>query len=90
MPVMPRKIKVWNGSPERNGICRMSTDDLAQKINAISFILKSSHKGTKSIVCIDATDEQFKQYASLTFTDLGVLHGYIETLIYSCKEWKTK
>lgn len=87
-PVMARKVKVWNGAPEVNGICRMSTDNLATKLNGVEFLLKRVHKGTKSMVCVDARDEQFKQYACMTFDDLGVLYDYIQTLIFECKEWK--
>lgn len=88
VPQMERKIKIWNGAPEENGICRMTTDDLADKLNTVNYILKGVHKGTRNYECIDARDEKFKEYASLTFDDLGVMYNYIQTLIFSCKEWK--
>lgn len=87
-PVMARKVKVYNGAPEMNGICRMSTETLAQKIDGVEFLLKRVHQGTKAMVCIDARDEKFKEYSCMTFDDLGVLYDYIQTLIFECKEWK--
>lgn len=87
-PTMSRKIKIWNGAPEQNGICRMSTNDLADKLNTISFFIKPFHKGTKSFVCIDASNDEFKNYASLTFDDLGVLYGFIEEMQLKCEKWK--
>jgi hypothetical protein len=86
-PLMAQKIKVWNGAPEEAGICRSSTNDLAVKLETVSFLLKQSHTGTTRKVCLSSTDESFKQYACLTFEDLKVLHDYIQTLIYTCKKW---
>lgn len=87
-PLMERKIKIWNGSPEEIGICRISTAELAPKIDTVEFILKSYHSGTTDYDCIPADNEEFKKYGCLSFEDIGVLYKYIETLIYSCKEWK--
>jgi hypothetical protein len=87
---MARKIKIWNGAPEENAICRMSSENLANKLEGVEFLIKQVHKGTRANVCIDASDEKFKAYSCMTFDDLGVLYDYIQTLIYQCKEWKTK
>ena len=87
-PAMARKVKVWNGAPEENGICRMSTENLASKIDGVEFLLSRVHKGTKSFECLDARNDEFKKYSCMTFEDLGVLYDYIQTLIFECKEWK--
>jgi hypothetical protein len=87
---MDRKVKVWNGSPEENGICRLSSSQIKDKLK-IPFPLdsiKQFHQGTNAYECILAEDPEFKKYACLTFDDIGVLYGYIEKLIYQCKEWK--
>ena len=87
VPTMDRKVKIWNGAPEEIGICRMSTKHLAYKINGVEFLLKSYHKGSNAYECIGASTDEFKKYACLTFSDLAVINGYIEKLIYSCKKW---
>lgn len=87
-PVMERKVKIWNGAPEEAGICRISTQELANKLNTVSYLLKPFHKGTKSIECLSASDDRFKQYASLTFDDLGVIYKLIETMQLKCEKWK--
>lgn len=88
-PYQDRKVKIWNGSPEEAGICRMSTVDLKQKTGILlpTFMMKKIHQGTTRSECIQATDLAFQKYACLTFDDLGVLYDYIEKLIYSCKKW---
>lgn len=88
-PFQDRKIKVWNGSPEYAGICRMSSKNLKRdgNLGVPLPLLKKIHQGTTGYECIQATDQTFKQYACLTFDDLGVLNAYIEKLILSCKKW---
>jgi hypothetical protein len=88
-PQMERKVKIWNGAPEEAGICRMSSKDLKER-SGMTYplkMIKKVHQGFIGTECIEATDEQFKAYACLTFQDLGVLNAYIEKLIYSCKKW---
>lgn len=94
-PQMERKVKVWNGSHEEAGICRMSTEALKasveehlnRKIKIPVSIIKKIHQGTISRECISASDVAIDQYACMTFSDLGVLYDYIEKLSYSCKKW---
>jgi len=40
------------------------------------------------IVCIPAEDEKFKDFACMTWDDVGMIQEYISTLLYSCKRWK--
>jgi hypothetical protein len=89
-PYQERKVKIWNGAPEEAGICRMSTQNLksASGIQTPLFLMKKIHQGTTNYECMKAKDPAFEKYACLTFEDLGVLYAYIETLIYSCKEWE--
>ena len=89
-PYQSRKIKVWNGSPEMAGICRMSSKDLKSAVNIPlpSQMIKKVHQGFIGMECMPSTDPEFKNYACLTFEDMGVLYDYIQTLLYSCKEWK--
>lgn len=88
-PYQDRKIKIWNGSPEEVGICRMSSKNLKAEMhsNLPLPIIKKIHQGTTGYECIQANDVQFKKYACLTFEDLGVINAYIEKLIISCKKW---
>jgi hypothetical protein len=89
-PRMDRKIKIWNGSPEEAGICRMSSAQLQDEaqLQIPVRILKRFHQGTTSMECLSASDPAFKAYACLTFEDIGVLNAYIEKLINSCKKWE--
>jgi hypothetical protein len=86
-PQMERKVKIWNGAPEEIGICRLSTNDLSDKLNAVKFVLKSYHAGTSRYECLPAEDERFKSYACLTFEDLGVMYAYIQELNFKCEKW---
>lgn len=94
-PYQSQKVKIWNGAPEEGGICRLSSlnlkngiEDIIQRDMAVTLKqIKKIHQGTTGMECLSAKDEAFKQYACLTFEDLGVLYEYIETLINSCKKW---
>ena len=86
-PVMERKVKVWNGAPEEGGICRMSSASIAKLIKKPFKEVRAHHLGTTDMECLDAREEQFKQYACLTFEDLGVIYGYIQALNQQCKKW---
>lgn len=86
-PKMERKVEVWNGAPEVGGICRMTPDQAARKTNGNPFIAKMAIRNRRQ-ECIDAREDRFKEYGAMTFSDIGVIQRYIETLINSCKGWK--
>lgn len=91
-PYQSRKIKIWNGAPEVGGICRMSSKGLKREVDLQLPLplIKKVHQGFIGQECLAAIDPTFKTYACLTFDDIGVLYDYIQTLIYSCKEWKPR
>lgn len=91
-PKMERPITIYNGAPEKDGICRANHEKLRQLLpelkNVPDAILRLAVKDIQGEECISATDERFKKFAALTFDDLGVYARYVETLIYSCNQWK--
>lgn len=85
MPRMERKISIWNGCPEQDGICRLDLPAVQAKAQALGASqaiqdwIVVNIDGRKVDV-IPAKGEAFKKYAGISFDDLGVILKYIDSL----------
>ncbi len=96
-PKMERPVKLWNGTPERQSLCRTSVDKavaFAKKHLARDLSKSSAAKYMRSallqdaVECIGANQKEFAAFVALTAEDLGVLLRYQENLLFSCQKWK--
>lgn len=87
-PVMEKKIAIWNGAPEKAGICRMTQDAVSKQSGYSKPLVAKVFSNNGEIVCIEATDPAFARFGAMTFDDIGVLQRYIETLLNRCEKWK--
>lgn len=85
-PKMERPIEVWNGAPERGGICRINASVLSQRLNIPEHVLAPVL--AEGVECIPATDPRFQEFGCITFDDIGVIQRYTETLLNRCEKWK--
>lgn len=96
-PKMERKIKLWNGTPERSAMCRTAvTKAVAFARKHLKQDASKSYAGQvvraalvdDAVECIKSDDSKFAAFVGLTADDLGVLLRYQENLLYQCAEWK--
>lgn len=95
---MERKIEIWNGAPEYEGICRKTSPAVKEFIESESSradirnysgqIVATMLKADDGFVCIPASSEEFKEFGAIRFDDIGVILRYTETLINRCEKWK--
>lgn len=85
-PKMERPIEVWNGAPERGGICRINASVLSQRLDIPEHVLAPII--AEGVECIPATDPKFQEYGCMSFDDMGVIRRWEEALLNRCEKWK--
>lgn len=96
-PKLERPVKLYNGAPEVNGICRLTkpaiariakkalkTDDAKSQVNAVVKEMFAPDE----VECIRADDRKFSNYGCYSFSDIAVMLRWQENLLYSCDRWK--
>lgn len=98
-PKMEGPVTVWNGAPEKDAICTLTPDQVADHATAntknffvhafaLAKLKETLRPQDAAERCIDARDPVFAKFAALTFNDIGIIQRYTEALINSCAKWK--
>lgn len=96
-PKMERPIKLYNGTPSKLALCRLTKGQVAGFAKSIA-----QHSRTKAyadrvvraalaldaLECIRADEAKFSEFVGIHADDLRVILQYQENLLYSCQKWK--
>lgn len=99
-PKPERKVKLYNGAPEMNGICRLSRSAIkrfasrqlktqAGKDSVATAVKEGFAVDPKEIECVRADSREFARYGCYAFDDIGVILRWQEALLHTCEKWGT-
>jgi hypothetical protein len=96
-PKLERPVKLYNGTPSKLGVCRLTkgqvtawAESIAQHQTSKAYAGKVINRAlaVDALECIRADSAAFKGVIGILADDFRVLLQYQENLLYSCAKWK--